>query len=94
MRSIIKSVFDKKLSHEEAGILHKVNSRLVQSLVSGYKKDPDFLEPARQRELKRRLKLRAVITQSQRLLNRKEGLLKAQQVKEAVMEESGISISS
>ena len=43
MSEILKSIRGDMLSHREAAIKFRVNTRLVSSLVAANKKNPDFL---------------------------------------------------
>ena len=74
--------------------MHRVSPRLVQSLVAALKKDPEFLQQAREKELKRRQKLRAVIAEALKHLSSKAGLFKAKQVSESVLTDHGIAVSN
>ena len=93
MSGIITSVSSEKLSHKEAAIKHGVSPRLVQSLTSASKRDPEFLNKTRDKEDKRRLKLRAVISESAKHLNSKPGLLNSQQIVLSVSQEHNIQVS-
>ena len=78
MASIVESVAKDKLSHKEAAAKHRVSPRLVQSIVKKSKTDGAFLNKARNKEQKRRLKLRTVIEQSLKHLDSKSGLHNSQ----------------
>ena len=58
-----------KRSHKEAALQHRVSPLLVQALVTAHKKDPQFVTAVRQRDEKRRSKLRAVIEAATAQLN-------------------------
>ena len=94
MEAVVSSVNLDKLSHKEAAYKHRVSPRLVQSLVSGLKKDSEFLQQARGREMKRREKLRAVVAEAHKHLSSKAGLFKAKQVTESVLADHGIAVSN
>ena len=94
IEAVVSSVRGDKLSHNEAARKHQISPRLVQSLASALKKDPEFLQRARKKEMKGRQKLRAVITEALKHLNSKAGLFKAKQVSESVLEEHGIVVSN
>ena len=78
MTAIISSVSQDKFSHKEAAIKHGVSPRLVASLIQSRRKDPAFMTKAKQKEEKRRFKLKKVISHSIKRLASTEGLHNAQ----------------
>ena len=53
-----------KLSHHEVAIKFGINKNLVNALFVAEKKDPKFIDKTKDREMKRRLKMRAVVRHS------------------------------
>ena len=64
LQTIIDTVKQEKLSHAQAAIRFNVNKALISRLSVQSRKDPNFLEKAAIKESARRLKLRAVLTES------------------------------
>jgi predicted transcriptional regulator len=92
--NIVKTVREKKYTYKQAGKLLNVSSNLVQSVMSGTRNKPRFLEKAHEKEERRRSKLRAVIDVSTAQLESKDGLIKAESVKLAVGVERNINVSN
>ena len=72
--AIVDSVRHEKLSHKETATKHSVSPSLVQRLVKESKTDLDFPKKIRDREMKRKEKLRAVVNQSLKHLQSTVGL--------------------
>ena len=64
LQNIVDTVKQEKLSHAQAAIKFNVNKSLISRLIVQSRKDPNFLEKAALKESARRLKLRAVLTES------------------------------
>ena len=64
LQNIVDTVKQEKLSHAQAAIKFNVNKSLISRLIVQSRKDPNFLEKAAIKESARRLKLRAVLTES------------------------------
>ena len=64
LQNIVDTVKQEKLSHAQAAIKFNVNKSLISRLSVQSRKDPNFLEKAAIKESARRLKLRAVLTES------------------------------
>ena len=64
LQTIVDTVKQEKLSHAQAAVRFNVNKSLVSRLSVQSRKDPNFLEKAAIKESARRLKLRAVLTES------------------------------
>ena len=64
LQTIVDTVKLEKLSHAQAAIKFNVNTSLISRLIVQSRKDPNFLEKAAIKESARRLKLRAVLTES------------------------------
>ena len=58
---VIDAVNVDKLAYREVAVKYGVNMGLVQRLVTADDKDPTFRQRTREREMKRRQKLRAVL---------------------------------
>ena len=58
------------------------------------KRDSGWLDAAAKKESERRLKLRATLKESERLLSSGKGLMTAKQVREAVMSGHSICVST
>ena len=93
LQTIVDTVKQDKLSHAQAAIKFNVNKTLISRLIVQSRNDPNFLEKAAIKESARRLKLRAVLTESKKMLSSPKGLLKSSQVSEAVAERHSISVS-
>ena len=61
LQAVVMSINKDKLSQREVAVRHQVSTRLVQQLVSESKNNPNYLEPHRLREEKRKQKLKAVV---------------------------------
>ena len=59
--AIVEWVKNHKLTHREAAINFQVKPALVNKLVSGAKKDPEFFSASRRREEKRKNKWQLVV---------------------------------
>ena len=66
--AIIDAVKVEKLSHAQAAIRFRVTKTLISRLVTQSRKDKTSLRKAEAKEELRRLKLRAVLTESSKLL--------------------------
>ena len=64
LQNIVDTVKQEKLSHAQAAIKFNVDKSLISRLIVQSRKDPNFLEKAAIKESARRLKLRAVLTES------------------------------
>ena len=64
LQNIVDTVKQEKLSHAQAAIKFNVNKSLISRLIVQSRKDPNFLEKAALKESARRLKLRAVLSES------------------------------
>ena len=64
LQTIVDTVKQEMLSHAQAAIKFNVNKSLISRLSVQSRKDPNFLEKAAIKESARRLKLRAVLTES------------------------------
>ena len=64
LQNIVDTVKQEKLSHAQAAIKFNVDKSLISRLIVQSRKDPNFLEKAALKESARRLKLRAVLTES------------------------------
>lgn len=65
----MNTIKQEKLSHAQAAIKFNVTKSLISRLVVQSRKDPNFLEKAAIKESARRLKLRAVLKESKKLLS-------------------------
>ena len=93
MAAIIDAAKVEKLTHREVAVKFGVSPRLVSGLVTADRKDPEFVPSARRREMKKRLKMRAVVQTSLRKLQDAETAFRAKDVKAAVEDEHGIEVS-
>ena len=64
LQNIVDTVKQEKLSHAQAAVKFNVDKSLISRLIVQSRKDPNFLEKAALKESARRLKLRAVLTES------------------------------
>ena len=64
LQTNVDIVKQEKLSHAQAAIKFNVKKSLISRLIVQSRKDPNFLEKAAIKESARRLKLRAVLTES------------------------------
>lgn len=94
LNKIVSTVREKKYTYKQAAKLLNVSSHLVQSVMSGTKKKPQFINDALEKEERRRSKLRAVIDVSTAQLASKDGIVKADSVRLAVGADKNIKVSN
>ena len=90
---VVDAVKVEKLAHRDVAVKYGINTGLVQRLVSEDRKDPSFRQKTREREMKRREKLRAVLNLSLRKLSDSQTLFKAADIQAEVLEQHGIKVS-
>ena len=93
LQNIVDTVRREKLSHKQASVKFGVTTSLVSGLVVASKRKQESLAKAKAKEELRRLKLRAVLAESAKLLKSKQGLMIAKQVQDAVQLEHGVGVS-
>ena len=83
---VVDAVKVEKLAHRDVAVKYGINTGLVQRLVSEDRKDPSFRQKTREREMKRRENLRAVLSLSLRKLSDSQTLFKAADIQAEVLE--------
>ena len=83
-----------KLAQREVAAKFGVSARLVSQLVIADRKDPDFRQRTRAREMKRREKLRSVLDLALRKLHDGKSIIKAADIKAEVLAQHGIKVST
>ena len=87
---ILDTVQEEKLAHREAATRFGVSVRLVSALVVADRKVDGFRRSTREREEKRRRKLKVVLEHSLRRLASRDGLSTAAELQRSIEDESGI----